>query len=112
MSLLFLRNRKFGVSFLNLAKQKKERQKVDKPRLLQARAAQELTMLYLENDKGMLFLTFAKKQIHLSHNWEKPKSFSRSFCPYRKPPALIASEDGWASNQRWGAMWYTYCSYS
>jgi hypothetical protein len=36
-------------------------------------------MLYLENDEVVLFLTFAKKPIRLSHNWEKPKTRARFF---------------------------------
>ena len=41
-----------------------------RPRLNTARGPQELTLLHLENDKGVLFLTFAKKPLYLSHNWE------------------------------------------
>ena len=45
---------------------------------LYKRARRRLTMLYLKNDKGVLFLTFAKKPIRLSHNWENPKTPARS----------------------------------
>ena len=58
-------------------------------------------MLYLENDKGVLFLTFAKKPIHLSHNWEKPKTRARSCLS--KSSGIITSEDRWASNQTLGS---------
>ena len=40
-------------------------------------------MLYLKNDKGVLFLTFAKKPIHLSHNWENQETPAR-FLPVEK----------------------------